>query len=340
MTHFGLVIGRVLTVGFAALLGYIALFMHEDEEGRLQNRLEELWVRVDDAQRSAITKQSAFLKGVLDLFNRGLNSLFGMRIFSLRAAAVTLCYSEASLILLLFYRIVKSLIPELIDLGPGIIIRAALYSAFLLILGTISVLMKTRKSLAIWLSLTTIITIPGFFLSRPVISSGNLSREAFQDFDLVAGPVIEFLIIVTAGIICDLIFVALNRAIIRRAALLNGNLQIVLMLILNCLVAMLYVAPLWIWSLSDSDPITVRDLVILISSTNVITALLATSVVAIMAVALLHRFFWPFVSRPIYALARFQVARKTTLLLSLAIALLTWAVPPWASLLAKIKGIK
>jgi hypothetical protein len=44
-----------LLVGLLGLaLLYAALFLHENEEGQLQNRLEKLWVAVDDLSKAAL----------------------------------------------------------------------------------------------------------------------------------------------------------------------------------------------------------------------------------------------------------------------------------------------
>ena len=56
-----------LVLGLMGLLLYAGLFLTETEEGRLQNRLEELWIRVDDLQSRAVSRQAAFLQQVSGL---------------------------------------------------------------------------------------------------------------------------------------------------------------------------------------------------------------------------------------------------------------------------------
>ena len=65
MTHIALIIARTVVISVGALLMYIAFFLHEDEEGKLQNRLELLWVRIDDLQSHALSKNTIFLKELL-----------------------------------------------------------------------------------------------------------------------------------------------------------------------------------------------------------------------------------------------------------------------------------
>lgn len=137
-----------------------------------------------------------------------------------------------------------------------------------------------------------------------------------------------FVVIALAGgIACDVCFVAINRAIIRFTTRLETTTQIATMLACNMIIAFIYVAPLWLYPLASG--FSLKDLANGIASTNLITVLLAFALVALMLVALLHRFFWPVLSRPIYAIARRELIRKPALLLSVAVILLTWAFPAW-----------
>jgi hypothetical protein len=136
------------------------------------------------------------------------------------------------------------------------------------------------------------------------------------------------IIALIGGIACDLCFVAINRAIIRFSLRLETTTQIVTMLGCNLAIAFIYVAPLWLYP-EFSASFSVKDFASGIASTNLITALLAFAIVALMLAAVLHRLFWPVLNRPIYAIARRQLVRKPALLLSVAVLLLTWAFPAW-----------
>jgi len=81
------------------------------------------------------------------------------------------------------------------------------------------------------------------------------------------------------------------------------------------------------------------DFVASISATNLITAFLASAVVLILIFALVHRFFWSVISRPIYAIATTGLVRKPAWLLSTAILILTIIFPGWKPLLEKLEKI-
>src|SRR6476660_1672441 len=87
---------------------YLGLALTETEEGKLQNRLEDLWVRIDDLQSAAISRQAAFLKQLSALSGAGLNKLFGDRLFSKRSIVASLWFSIASMTFYWIMMIVRS----------------------------------------------------------------------------------------------------------------------------------------------------------------------------------------------------------------------------------------
>jgi hypothetical protein len=64
MAHLTHILLRILAGMAGALLLYVAFFLYEDEEKRIQNRLEQIWKRIDALQSSAMSKEAAFLLGV------------------------------------------------------------------------------------------------------------------------------------------------------------------------------------------------------------------------------------------------------------------------------------
>src|SRR5580658_3564218 len=74
---------RLLAVCVGALAYYAAFFMYEDEEGEWQNRIEKLWVAINDKEKLAGGNQaSAFFNKVAYVTTRGFNKVLGRRLFS------------------------------------------------------------------------------------------------------------------------------------------------------------------------------------------------------------------------------------------------------------------
>src|SRR5437879_6014623 len=90
-----------LAVGLLAL--YVAAFLYEDEEGRLQNRLqdklEKLWITIDDLTGTALARHTVFMRSVAVLITYAFDRLFGRRLLSMRAVGTSVCLTFASICL-------------------------------------------------------------------------------------------------------------------------------------------------------------------------------------------------------------------------------------------------
>src|ERR1039458_6353868 len=89
---------RVLNI-IGVLTVYVALFLHENEERQIQNRLEEWWVAIDTRRDRALSKSAAFVQGIARITGKGFDKIFGDDLMSIRTAGVSVCLSIASLLL-------------------------------------------------------------------------------------------------------------------------------------------------------------------------------------------------------------------------------------------------
>src|SRR5580692_537014 len=78
-----------------ALLGVFcvltAIVLYPDEEGKIQSKFEDFWVRVDDIQNVALSRHAVFMTQVAKLESRFLDSAFGEKLVSMQAFAVSCC---------------------------------------------------------------------------------------------------------------------------------------------------------------------------------------------------------------------------------------------------------
>jgi hypothetical protein len=85
---------------FALLIGiltiYAALFLYEDDEGKLQNRIEIWWIRLNDLEKSSRLRLATFAQAIAQLTGRFLDCLFGKPLRLLRLAGISLSFSAAS----------------------------------------------------------------------------------------------------------------------------------------------------------------------------------------------------------------------------------------------------
>ena len=75
---------------------YLA-FLSEDEEGRVQDRVADWWVRLDDARSASVSWAAAFLQEAARLTARVIDYVFGSRPISLRIIGTSYCFSLASI---------------------------------------------------------------------------------------------------------------------------------------------------------------------------------------------------------------------------------------------------
>src|SRR6266699_2032999 len=101
VTGIAVLIGRSIAGCLGAILIYSALFLYKEEEGGLENRIEQWWQRIRDLHAHAISRETAFLKVVAEVTSKGFAKLFGERLFGVQAVAASVSYSQAAIILLL-----------------------------------------------------------------------------------------------------------------------------------------------------------------------------------------------------------------------------------------------
>ena len=87
------VIGLIL----GSLLLYSGLFLREDEQGKLQNRLEEIWIRTDDFKVKAVERHTQLVREVINLLLRMISKIWGDKTFTFRAFIVTYLVLQASI---------------------------------------------------------------------------------------------------------------------------------------------------------------------------------------------------------------------------------------------------
>ncbi len=61
---------RIVSVVGAVACFYGALLLYEDAQGRIQNRLEDWWIRLADTQQAALSRATRFMQGIAAAANR------------------------------------------------------------------------------------------------------------------------------------------------------------------------------------------------------------------------------------------------------------------------------
>jgi hypothetical protein len=90
---------RLAVLVGGCLLVYTVVTMFPDEEGRLQNRIENLWVAIDDKQKSAAGRASALFSRIAAYVTRLYNRILGVRLISVQMVGVSSASSIAGFFL-------------------------------------------------------------------------------------------------------------------------------------------------------------------------------------------------------------------------------------------------
>jgi hypothetical protein len=89
MHHALILTSRIVAGVVAAVAFYFAFFLYEEEEGQWQSRIELLWFSIDDRAKQINSTSTALLNTIGQLLINALTRIFGSKVFSVRAFAMS-----------------------------------------------------------------------------------------------------------------------------------------------------------------------------------------------------------------------------------------------------------
>ena len=308
---------------FLHLLGVVlmcASFLYEDEEGKIQSRVQEWWIKLDDKQSASRSRVAAFMQEVARLTAQGFDSLFGKRLLSLRFIVVSVYLSIASFFLfgLLTFSMIRN---------PGSLTRHGLFLSFLsfLTLASFPALLGEGRTFGdrlfrgIWWAVIPVfaLSISGFLV---FVYKRFGAASTFRGIGLALLPfAISFVV--------DLAYIVLTRWILRRIRGIDRVSEIVLMLTEYFLIlAIILVGLPDIGLLAAKYSLRVGGFTILSVSFDSIDILVAFSGLLVALVLFFHRLFWPFIQRPLYVIQRFRLIKNKKWLIVTGVIL---TISPW-----------
>jgi hypothetical protein len=310
---------RSLLALVGCLLIFVAVFLYEDEQGRIQNTLEDLWIRIDDQQKGATSRRVAFTQAVAQLTSSALDQIFGKKIFSLQAIGVSLCYSYASFLLLLIY-FDRSIT---LDRSPA---YDEIILAIYLALGTLPTFIAQRPTV---LRLWFVLVLASLFLLDLFEYTFVLGDSLPEAYERISGST-WFYVGITVGIGCDILFMSLLRKTLRWGSVLTSTVKLIpLLLLIGLCIFIFFVGPLLYEEKSSLADIydDQRLFIIWVAVTsNLLIALTGIMFFILALVMLAHRIFWPTLNRSVYALQNLAGARRNWLLWTVGLAFVAWAL--------------
>ncbi len=305
---------RVVAFVVGSILVGLAVLLREDEEGRIHNRLEELWIRIDDRATLGESRTIAFLQQMADTVERWFDRAFGKRLFSFRMVIISGCLSFSSAML------EAELLGLLGSTAPAFKQIASFLMMLFAVAGIVPMLFREKWVLA----------LSGAFLCT-VFALAVLTAFRTGSPERVALPTSIALLL---AVMSDWAYIMAVRKFLRVSA---GNRKYTVAALLATAAVIVYAfSPVVInWTAHSYSPSGVesqwaRFLLLCVAFalySNFFGGIAALLVFVVIGSALLHRAFWPMLSRPVYALHRHRVVSNHKLLFAAGVMLLAYAVP-------------
>jgi hypothetical protein len=296
-----------------------AIVLYPNEEGKIQSKFEDFWIRVDDFQNLALTRHAAFMTGVAKLETRFLDRVFGNRLISIRALGVSFCFSLSTIALVamfVFYFIIPVRYPEENISGAFIISLGYLICA--VIVGAACIWIQNhnllRNSILIAALILLLLWMVTFRVGAPGVT-GEISMR--------------ILLLVLGGFACDVIFITLTRRLLRWAGEMTSSLKVLATVFVNFFLAVLFVSPLLagvnirpIGYLRYQISMTISTIAV----SNIVDAAVALFYVLLALLLLIHRALWPLLTRTLFRMTDIGTKGRRAILTSVGLALLSASV--------------
>lgn len=327
---------RIAMIFGGGLLVYAVVTMFPDEEGKLQNRIENLWVAIDDMQQSAVGRATALFNRIASYVTRIYNRILGVRLISVQMVGVSSASSLAGFFLgtaYVSFALLSLLMSKHVTINPKfnpalllIGVLSLVLGCFALVFAVLPSLIRNRFGRALSL-LPLVLFMCG--MSMPIIRA-HVALNPTQ-LTVLAGLFI--------GIASDILVLAAVRFSVRLISASTRLREIVIAVIIQVVALLLLaVVPFELTTAllaANQDSLVAK---FLLSSLmfNLFTVLGVAAFLALLAVVLLHRIFWPLLGRVVYSAARFkplQNNRKTFALIGIVCAMYGLGVLSWQGLI-------
>lgn len=304
-----------LASAFAALAAfYVAWFVYEDEERRLQNKIETWWLQFDDIRSKVVSRQAAFVVVVAQRANGVLDRMFGEALLAKDPIAEAVCLTLGG------YYLWPAVV-NAIMLGVGA--NGLGYAAAGILIYTcaaaplVSPRLRPLPRAVMWM-------FAAFVLVSPVLHIGTHLKDYSSFWDPRPQNLLV-IVAVSAGIALTLFQVAVARYAMRSTIASRSEWPIVLGLVLastpfGIALALFLVNLFRAIEVGNTSPgsvyvVTPSNILMIWACATIAMCLVSTALwgllAAIASIMLLHRIVWPLASRLLlYALGRYRLVQN------------------------------
>jgi hypothetical protein len=301
--HILLIVGRIAVVGVGCLAFYVAFFLYPDQEGRLQNRIEDVWVSVNDRAKVTGRLSIALFNRVAAIVERLFNRIFGARRFSYRLVSLSMNLSLAIPMAWLVH-LYAHVISELSGMD---ILRFIVLPLSPTVCAAIAIWCPRR-----WIVILTSIPVWIALCAEVLTKLDQVDTDAMPAYLLTMGSAVLLSI---GSDICAVLLIrwSLSRLAEERSLLAIVQ-RIVVVAVLMFVIALLPWCLLLAWygypPLHSYRIIIYEDFTALIAGMNLATAIYCLVPVTLSLTVLGHRLLWPILNRLIFPIARFELIKN------------------------------
>src|SRR6185369_7247966 len=328
---------RALAISSGIILCYVGFFIYEDEDAKVQNVLENWWVRIDDLKSTTVSIHLAFMKAAAGFASATLDRIFGARIISIRTISLTACLSLSSLNMLTVFiqnnhytlrhqlivlltaifnfeyidaKNIALLIDSLVEfIFSRIYTDVEEYMNYINVISLatiISVLLPVILKRLYWLP-SLILTLLAIF----GLSSRNL--VTYHSKTVLFSPGLMMFLTVLIGVSCDVIAISIVRILLRWQVDWTSLVRTIISAVIQLLTAIaIIVLPLIIGTYGTADISfalstwgNVLNSIALSAATNILSAFMSLTFFGAGAILVIHRLIWPIITRLLYRLILF-----------------------------------
>jgi hypothetical protein len=318
---------------------YTAIFVYENEDKEIQNKLEDMWIKINDRRNSLLSRHTVFMRVVALYLTAILNRIFGSKIISIRAVGVSACLSTISFCLIGIANWIY-----IYSLIEGISFQGLIVLCLMIVLCCIFIglagLLKRKVDLIVWLIYTFffgVLANIGLYLT--------LFGTDFYRFILHDTLVLKYLqsslyllLSIVIGVSCDVVFLTTTRLVLRWSLGLSSFFQIATVIFVNAFLCFtLFLGPYfflvpdgfgyaWMIDISHLEDSfsanTIKAIVVIAAQTNLFVCIIALLFFFLAFMMLVHRLSWPLLERPIYSLQAIGIIRRKKMLAATGILLI------------------
>ena len=324
MHHALLLAARILVGIVGAIAFYFAFFLYEDEEGAYQNRIEALWITINDRAEITNSTSVAIFNRIGEVFRRVFSHLFGTRLLSLQSVLVSI---NLSITFSLWGSGLQAVYAVFVEHDEVAVAGIALATPGFIFLFFAFLATKSQNPHVVQASavLTTLTLIIGCLFIWALI--GFAAVGSMGDIDepptIIAGSAISF-IVLFVSVLADFVVMIIARKLFAIIARSMSILRILFAEIIFIALALSaeglpYIIGKHLHRGHGGLVIALKSFMLL----NLSTVLYCIVPFLFLLMILLHRVSWPLLSRLLYPIAsRRLVTNKKALIAigSLAVA--------------------